>query len=101
MNTTDVRCFECGACCRDHVPVADAERNKFSSELVVFDGERWWMKRHADGIHCAALDQATRVCTIYINRPVVCRRFPVYGVACSQARELALESGFIPLHVVT
>ncbi len=75
-------CAGCGACCRlvvelkpgvDHIP----------AELTVRrDGSRF-MDQHGDGT-CVALDRASRLCTIYAQRPETCRKFERGGGRCRQ-----------------
>jgi Fe-S-cluster containining protein len=41
------------------------------------------MDQHGDGA-CVALDAATRLCTIYADRPQTCRDFNRGGTLCRQ-----------------
>lgn len=45
----------------------------------------WVMLRLADG-WCAALDRNTRQCTIYADRPFICRDFEMGGSDCLEER---------------
>jgi Fe-S-cluster containining protein len=57
----------------DHIP----------AELTVRrDGSRF-MDQHGDGT-CVALDRASRLCTIYAQRPETCRKFERGGGRCRQ-----------------
>lgn len=89
-------CIGCAACCRDNVPVMDGDA--VPERLVEDRGGRRWMRRHAGGPWCAALDLATRTCTIYEHRPAVCRAFDVGGKTCELAR--ASQAG-AACHVMT
>lgn len=51
--------------------------------------DRWGgmtMARLDDG-WCAALDRATMLCTIYENRPLICREFAMGGDDCIAERD--------------
>ena len=47
------------------------------------------MKRLDDG-WCAALDRNTLMCSIYANRPLVCREFEMGSYECKVEREVIL-----------
>jgi uncharacterized protein len=65
-------CAGCGLCC--HLVVELRPGDDVPAELVaVREGVRC-MDQHGDGA-CVALDPATRICTIYENRPQTCRDF--------------------------
>jgi Fe-S-cluster containining protein len=48
----------------------------------------WVMRRLADG-WCAALDRRSMRCTIYPQRPGVCRDYPMGGSDCVEERARA------------
>jgi Fe-S-cluster containining protein len=54
-------------------------------ELTEMRGDRRWMKPHATKPWCVALDLATRSCTVYENRPSICRHFERGSLSCSIA----------------
>ncbi len=61
------------------------------------DTDRWGgkvMARLEDG-WCAALDRETFLCTIYDNRPLVCRDFKMGGNECIDERSDYLGVPFI------
>ena len=66
-------CAGCGKCCHLVVEL-DARVDRVPDALVVeHDGVRC-MDQRGNGA-CVALDPATQLCTIYENRPQVCRTF--------------------------
>ncbi len=76
-----VTCSNCEACCcrlevmlisETGVPEKFTEQDAWGS---------WHMKRGEDG-WCAALDRSTYKCTIYEQRPWVCREFEAGDYAC-------------------
>lgn len=70
-----------------------------AEELVWFDGIRAFM-RMVDG-HCAALaiDVASRqfVCSVYVDRPQICRDLERASGACSAEREHKAERPLLTL----
>jgi Fe-S-cluster containining protein len=90
MNHDNPLCNNCGACCRDHVPVAADDAVPADLTFVDADGRRW-MRPHEIRPWCGALDVLERRCTIYDQRPRACRVFEVDGRDCHRARQLALR----------
>ena len=77
----------------DHVPEA---------WVVEHDGLRC-MEQRGDGA-CVALDPVTKLCTIYDNRPSVCREFERGGELCRKvlARSVnAQRREALPVHLTT
>ena len=83
-----VTCANCQACCCQlevrivtdtGVPFHYIEYDKWGSEV---------MKRSDDG-WCQALDRNTLMCSIYENRPLVCREFEMASDECITERDLA------------
>jgi Fe-S-cluster containining protein len=87
-------CLSCGACCfgqieryvavsgDDHLRLGDA-----ADALTVFVENRCYMRMH-DG-HCAALQLTPAgrfVCSVYEQRPAVCRELARGGPACEAER---------------
>ena len=65
-------CAGCGRCC--HLTVELDANDEVPERFVVsYEGGRL-MDQHGNGA-CVALDPATRLCTIYEQRPAVCRAF--------------------------
>lgn len=83
-----VTCANCQACCCQlevrivtdtGVPFNYIEYDKWGGEV---------MKRADDG-WCQALDRNTLMCSIYENRPLVCREFEMASDECITERDLA------------
>ncbi len=90
-------CLECGVCCFSdlegfvRVWGADYERlGRSAPDLSVFIGNRCFM-RMVDG-HCAALelspDTGAFVCSIYGQRPQICRDLERGSAECAGERSL-------------
>ncbi|GAA0708689.1 YkgJ family cysteine cluster protein [Dokdonella soli] len=80
-----VSCSACDAvCCRltvtiapdDTIPRAFVERNAQGVEVM----------RHGDDGWCAALDRTRMCCSIYEQRPAICRKFAMGGAYCRDER---------------
>ncbi|MCX8512155.1 MAG: YkgJ family cysteine cluster protein [Chthoniobacteraceae bacterium] len=65
-------CAGCGLCC--HLVVELREGDVVPDELVAEHSGVRCMDQRGDGA-CVALDAATRLCTIYEQRPQTCRDF--------------------------
>ena len=83
-----VLCSNCQACCCQlevqiltdtGVPFHYIDYDQWSSEV---------MKRADDG-WCQALDRNTLMCSIYENRPLICREFEMASDECITEREIA------------
>lgn len=83
MGAKHVRlCGTCsGLCCRIPAHVSEDEAERLPAWLM--DGTKL---RRDDAGACVALDDANR-CTIYQDRPEVCRRFEEGGAHCLLLRE--------------
>ena len=78
-------CVRCDAvCCRltvvlmaeDDVPPRFTTRNAHGVEVMARDEDGW----------CVAIDQARMRCSIYEQRPAICRKFAMGGPACREVR---------------
>jgi Fe-S-cluster containining protein len=87
LPTTEITCANCEACCcrlevmvltDTGVPDRYLATNEWGSEV---------MQRSSDG-WCAALDRDTLMCSIYENRPWVCREFEMASYECITEREI-------------
>jgi Fe-S-cluster containining protein len=85
----EITCATCEACCcrlevmlftDTGVPKRYIKEDKWGSET---------MHRLADG-WCAALDRDTMRCSIYENRPLVCREFEMGEAECITERDAYL-----------
>ena len=83
----DIDCDRCEACCcrlevillgDTGVPYRYVDENEYGYEVMV---------RLDDG-KCVALDRNTMRCTIYAQRPQVCRDFEMGSFACEEEREI-------------
>lgn len=78
---TDVTCANCKACCC-HLEVLLLTDTGVPDHFIEID--KWGgmvMERLEDG-WCAALDRNSMLCTIYENRPLVCREFEMGSYEC-------------------
>lgn len=92
-----VSCSNCEAvCCRLTVVLNESDQ---IPEHLVAHGENGieTMAHGADG-WCIALDRTTMSCSIYAQRPAVCRRFVMGAGYCRLEREKFAAVG-IPLRV--
>ncbi len=80
-----VRCDTCdAACCRLQVLlIGDTAVPQQLTEVSSWGGEV--MHRRDDG-WCTALDRNTMLCTIYEQRPQVCRDYEMGGLECLDER---------------
>ena len=78
-------CDRCDAvCCRltvvlmpgDDVPPRFTTYNDYGVAVMDRDEEGW----------CVAIDQARMCCSIYEQRPAICRKFPMAGPGCREVR---------------
>lgn len=81
----DVHCSSCEAvCCRltvvllseDHVPEWMTARDEHGMETMAKNEDGW----------CVALDRTTHRCTIYDQRPGICRKYAMGGPSCRDER---------------
>ena len=86
----DISCSACDAvCCRltvvvmpeDVVPRQFVERTGMGLEVMARDEEGW----------CVALDHRRMCCSIYDQRPGICRKFAMGSAYCRSEREIYRE----------
>ena len=93
-------CVDCGACCfstaRDYLRVAGVDFDRLGDDaerLTIFIENRAYMKIE-DG-HCAALTfektSGTFLCSVYANRPDVCRWLERGAGQCAAERHQKFE----------
>jgi len=75
-------CTKCGQCCMNtQMELLPEDIERITSlgyrleDFAVFDGEIWRL-RNVDG-HCVFLNPQTMECTIYKDRPIGCRLYPL------------------------
>lgn len=82
---TEATCSNCQACCcrlevmiisDTGVPDMHISRDKWGSETMLRLDDGW----------CSAIDRETFMCTIYENRPLICREFELGSYECSNER---------------
>jgi Fe-S-cluster containining protein len=81
-----ITCATCRACCCRLEVILMGEDDPPEKFIM---SDRWGgqvMARLADG-WCAALDRNTMLCTIYAQRPGVCREFDMAGDDCLTERK--------------
>ncbi len=90
VQTAAVGCASCPAiCCRLQVLlIDDNEVPEAMTEWSDWGGQV--MRRRDDG-WCTALDRATMRCTIYAQRPQVCRDYEMGGMECISERVAVMQ----------
>lgn len=94
-----VKCSSCEAvCCKLTVVLMPEDR---VPEWLV-DSHSYGMETLAKGDDgfCVALDRKTSRCTIYDQRPVICRKFTMGSPACRDERERWFGHGEFPTRAV-
>ncbi|WP_159820931.1 YkgJ family cysteine cluster protein [Colwellia sp. 20A7] len=85
VSTTEVSCSNCKACCCrlevmvitvTGVPDQHIAVDKWGSETMLRLDDGW----------CSALDRETLMCSIYENRPLICREFEMGSYECKDER---------------
>jgi Fe-S-cluster containining protein len=89
LSETEVTCKSCDACCcrLEVLLITDTGVPDHFIESDQWGGGR--MARLDDG-WCAALDRKTMMCTIYENRPLICREFEMGEYECLAERSTNL-----------
>ncbi|MDP5146228.1 YkgJ family cysteine cluster protein [Shewanella sp. ULN5] len=85
ITTETVSCSNCQACCC-RLEVMIISETGVPKKYIEFD--KWGgetMLRLSDG-WCSALDRETMMCTIYENRPWICREFEMGSYECVTQR---------------
>jgi Fe-S-cluster containining protein len=92
-----VHCSTCEAvCCRLKVVLEPGDT--IPSHLTTYLPEGPRVMAHDEAGWCVAMDRAHMNCSIYENRPAVCRRFVMGGPYCKAVRvEYASRSSKTPL----
>lgn len=92
-----VSCSNCEAvCCR--LTVVLEAGDEVAEHMIVHSANGVEMMARADDGWCVALDRTHKCCSIYAQRPMVCRRFAMGGGYCRLERQKFSESR-IPLRV--
>ena len=86
---TEVNCSNCQACCcrlevmiisDTGVPDVHVSVDKWGAETMLRLDDGW----------CSALDRETFLCSIYENRPLICREFEMGSYECINERTAQL-----------
>ena len=81
----EVTCSNCQACCcrlevmitsDTSVPDIHISRDEWGAETMLRLDDGW----------CSAIDRETFMCSIYENRPLICREFEMGSYECSNER---------------
>lgn len=85
LSEDEISCANCRAsCCRLEVMIiSDTGVPEEHIAVDHWGGET--MRRLADG-WCSAIDRETFMCTIYENRPWICREFAMGSYECREER---------------
>jgi Fe-S-cluster containining protein len=90
---TEVACSNCQACCcrlevmiisDTGVPDVHISRDKWGAETMLRLEDGW----------CSAVDRKTFMCTIYKNRPLICREFAMGSYECSSERAAQIVASY-------
>ncbi|WP_194435677.1 YkgJ family cysteine cluster protein [Vibrio fluminensis] len=85
-SSSNVSCSNCKACCcrlevmiisDTGVPEHFIKRDEYGGETMMRLNDGW----------CAALDRDSLMCTIYENRPWICREFEMASYECLDERD--------------
>ncbi|KAB7700269.1 YkgJ family cysteine cluster protein [Plesiomonas shigelloides] len=82
----EILCSNCQACCckLEVMIISDTGVPRHHIAVDKWGGET--MRRLEDG-WCSALDRETLLCTIYENRPWICRQFEMGSYECQGERK--------------
>ncbi|MGL4824326.1 MAG: YkgJ family cysteine cluster protein [Plesiomonas shigelloides] len=82
----EILCSNCQACCckLEVMIIFDTGVPRHHIAVDKWGGET--MRRLEDG-WCSALDRETLLCTIYENRPWICRQFEMGSYECQEERK--------------
>jgi len=85
LPVTEVTCSNCKACCCSLEVLLISDTGVPEQHIYVDKDGNESMHRLEDG-RCSALDRDTLMCTIYDNRPWVCREFEMGSYECINER---------------
>jgi Fe-S-cluster containining protein len=89
VSQTKVTCSDCQACCcrlevmiitDTGVPDAHISLDKWGAQTMLRLEDGW----------CSALDRQTHMCSIYENRPLICREFEMGSYECTSERAVQM-----------
>jgi len=85
LPVSEVTCSNCRACCCSLEVMIISDTGVPDRHIHTDDYGSETMLRLNDG-YCSALDRDTLMCTIYENRPWVCREFEMASYECINER---------------
>ena len=89
VSNTEISCSNCQACCcrlevmlitDTAVPDVHVSVDEWGAETMLRLDDGW----------CSAMDRETFMCSIYENRPLICREFEMGSYECSHERNVQL-----------
>lgn len=85
LSEENVSCLNCSACCCRLEVILLTETGVPSKHVVEDEWGGRTMNRLKDG-WCSALDRNSMTCSIYKQRPLICREFEMGGYECRSER---------------
>ena len=85
LSKTEVSCSKCKACCCRLEVMIITDTGVPEQHIAVDQWGAETMLRLDDG-WCSALDRETFMCSIYENRPWICREFEMGSYECKSER---------------
>jgi len=89
VSKTEVTCSNCQACCCRLEVMIITDTGVPSEHIAVDEWGGETMLRLEDG-WCSALDRETLMCSIYENRPWICREFEMGSYECNEERSVLM-----------
>tara|TARA_B110000467_G_scaffold157467_1_gene172257 strand:- start:359 stop:661 length:303 start_codon:yes stop_codon:yes gene_type:complete len=93
VTKTEVTCSTCQACCCRLEVMIITDTGVPDRHVAVDEWGSETMLRLEDGF-CSALDRVTYMCTIYENRPWICREFEMGSYECRNERDIKVTSSY-------
>lgn len=81
-----ISCSDCKACCCRLEVMLMGDDESVPAELTIQDQWGGWVMHRLDDGWCAALDRHTMRCTIYQQRPIICRDYQAGESDCLDQR---------------
>jgi len=85
IGNSEISCATCKACCC-RLEVMLMSEDDIPHSLTKQDRWGGWIMVRLDDGWCAALDRLTLLCTIYQNRPMICRDYQAGDNDCLEER---------------
>jgi len=91
VEAPEILCSNCQACCCSSEVMIVSDTSVPSRHIYVDEYGSETMLRLDDG-WCSALDRDTLMCSIYENRPWICREFEMGSYECINERIQKMQS---------